>query len=104
MRPFKTSFRPLAGEGGIDGLEFRERKDGAACHQPDLPLLEVATLGDDDQVALICLDFVRLIHDGESRADDRDRAARQVVSLTKLSLIDLDPERFHRYGFSSSKE
>ena len=74
---------PLAGEGRIDSLEFREGKVGAAGHQSDLLLLQVATLRDDDQVALISLDFVRLVHVGESRADDRDRAARQVVSLNK---------------------
>jgi hypothetical protein len=45
---------------------------GHPATRSDLPLLQVATLRDDDQVALICLDFVRLIHDGESRADDRD--------------------------------
>ena len=95
---------PLAGEGGIDGLEFREGEDRAPGDQSELPLLQVATLRDDDQVALISLDFVRLLPDGESRADDRDRAARQVVSLTKLFRIDLKPERFHRYGFSSSRE
>jgi hypothetical protein len=85
-------------------LRFREGEDGAAGHQSGLPLLQVATLRDDDQVALISLDFVRFIHVGESRADDRDRAARQVVPLTKLSLIDPKPERLHRYGFSSCRE
>ena len=95
---------PLASEGRIDALEFRERKDGAAGHQPDLPLLQVTTLRNYDQVALISPNFVLLTRDRESWADDRDRAARQEVSLTKLSLIDLEPERFHRYGFSSSRE
>jgi len=93
---------PLAGEGGIDGLEFREGKDGAASHQPDLPLLQVAALRDNDQVALISPDFVRLTHDRESRAEDRYPAAGQVISLTKLPLVDLEPERFHRYELSSS--
>ena len=48
---------PLAGKRGIDGLEFREGKDGAAGHQSDLPLLQVATLRDDDQVARISPDY-----------------------------------------------
>ena len=93
---------PLAGEGGIDGLEFREGEDGAAGHQPGLPLFQVATLRDDNQVALIGPDFVRLPHDRESRAEDRYPAAGQVISLTKLPLVDLEPERFHRYELSSS--
>ena len=57
-----------------------------------LPQLAFVSLRIDDQVALISPDFVRLTHDRESRADDRDRAAWQVVSLTKLSLFDLEPE------------
>lgn len=51
---------PLAGEGGIDSLEFREGEDRAARHEPDLPLLQVATLRDNNQIALIGPDFVRL--------------------------------------------
>jgi len=67
---------PLSGEGGIDGLEFREGKDGAAGDKPDLSLLQVATLRDDNQVALIGSDLMRLATDSERRAEDRDRAAR----------------------------
>ncbi len=59
---------------------------------------------DNDQVALISPDFVGLTYNPESWADDRDRAAGQVVALTKRSLIDLEPERFQRYSFSSSRE
>ena len=55
-------------------------------------------------VTLIGSDLVRLATDSESRAEDRDRTARQVISLTKLPFIDLEPERFQRYGFSSSRE
>ena len=60
---------PLSGEGGIDGLEFREGKDGAAGHEPDLSLFQVATLGDDNQVALTGSDLVRLATDSENRAE-----------------------------------
>jgi len=66
----------LAGEGWIDGLEFGERKDGAAGHQPDLSLLQIATLRDNDQITLIGSDLVRLVADIESWAEDRDRTAR----------------------------
>ena len=94
---------PLPGEGGIDGLEFREGIDGATGHQPDLALLQVATLSHDDQIALIGSDLVRLAAVSEIRANDRNRAVGQVISLTKFPLIDLEPERFHRYEFSSSR-
>lgn len=86
---------PLSGEGGIDGLEFRKRKDGAAGHQPDLSLLQVATLGDDNQVTLIGPDLVRLATDGETRPEDWDGTARQVIPLTKFPLVNLEPEWFH---------
>jgi hypothetical protein len=72
MRPFRTSFqRPLRAKAGLTASNSARGK-GAASHQPDLPLLQVADLRDNDQVALISPDFVRLAHDRQSRADDRD--------------------------------
>jgi hypothetical protein len=95
---------PFSGEGGIDGLKFRERKDGTAGHQPDPSLFQVATLGHDDQVALVGSNLAGIATDSEIRTEDGNRAAGQVIALTKLAFVDFDPERLHCYGVSSSSE
>jgi hypothetical protein len=51
-------------------------ENGAAGDEPDLSLLQVATLRDNDQVALIGSDLVWLGADRGSWAEDRDRTAR----------------------------
>jgi len=73
-------------------------KDGAGRHQADLVLLQIATLGDDDQVTPVGPYLLRLIAGGEARAEDWDRAARQVVSLAESAFPRPRPRTIPRSG------
>ena len=95
---------PLAREGWVDSLELGERVDWTGGHETHLALLQVATLGQDDQVVLHRHRFPRPSFRRRIRPSDQHKAVRQKVALAEAQLADLSPERLDGHSSPSSSK
>jgi hypothetical protein len=73
----------LAGEAGIDRLELGEGEDGTGGHETGFPLLQVATLCQDDQVVLDRRPFPRPVFGRETGPGYRHEASGQEIALAQ---------------------
>src|SRR4051812_24639603 len=107
MQPFDPSFEnlvptPLAAESRIDHLEVYQGVDRAGRHEPDLALLQIATLGQDNEIIFLHDSVEGLSWRGQAGIEDRNKTARQVVALPEGWVGPLCQKRFPRHSSPAS--